>query len=161
MMLIHLIELKQDEAVEVEHEYDPRKLDLEFVDLKYLDQVRLNGMVEKGADTLSFRGRLKSDVEHLCGRCLKTVKDHVDKPFQLYYDIKDKMVIETTDDLREVLIMDHPITFICQENCRGLCFNCGANLNEGRCQCQSSALNSSKSLATLKEVWEKKHGGKK
>lgn len=161
-MQLLLTQYKQDELVPVKCDYDPKVLDLEFVDLKYLDQVHLKGTVEKGVDTLSFRGRLESDVEHLCGRCLKTVKAHVSKPFQLYYEIKDKVTVETTDDLREILIIDHPITYVCSENCKGLCPRCGINLNESSCSCKSLPEPSQKkSLSGLKEAWEKKYGGQK
>jgi uncharacterized protein len=42
-------------------------------------------------------------------------------------------------DLREVVqeqvIMAMPLRPLCDEACRGLCQNCGADLNEGSCAC--------------------------
>ena len=119
----------------VQEVYDPKGLDLEFVDLIYKDQVALNGTVEKFRDTLTFRGHLTTGVEHTCARCLKPVPEPVDHPFNLIYDIRGKEEIDTTEDIREMLILDHPIRFLCSENCKGLCAVCGANLNEGLCTC--------------------------
>jgi len=121
----------------VHEEYDPKQLDLEFVDLIYLERVILDGMVEKFRDTLTFRGHLTSRVEHTCARCLKAVEERCDRPFELVYDVRGKEEVDTLDDLREVLILDHPIQFLCKEKCPGLCPRCGADLNEGVCRCSS------------------------
>lgn len=38
----------------------------------------------------------------------------------------------------EVLIMSLPAAVLCREDCKGLCPQCGANLNEGDCACHLS-----------------------
>lgn len=121
----------------VHAEYDAKQLDLEFVDLTYLKQIVLEGTVEKLRDTLTFRGHLRSQVEHICGRCLKAVAEDVDYPFEMIYDIRGKEEVDTLDDLREILLLDHPIRFLCQETCQGLCSRCGSDLNLGPCSCLS------------------------
>lgn len=155
-MKIRLADYKEGVAVAVRQEYDPKDLDLEFVDLRYSGPLELEGTVEKGADTVVFRGRLTSAIEHICGRCLQPTQDRIDEPFELYYEIKGEEVIETTDDLREALILDHPISFVCHENCKGLCAQCGANLNEVRCQCAPKPVAPSSAFVQLKQLWEKK-----
>lgn len=119
----------------VHEEYNPKDLDLEFVDLTYSSGLSLDGTVEKYLNTLTFRGQLTSQVKHVCARCLKQVEDSVDCPFELVYDIKGKEEVDTLEDLREILILDHPIRFLCREDCLGLCPRCGADLNEGPCSC--------------------------
>ena len=37
--------------------------------------------------------------------------------------------------LREVMLLELPIQFVCRDNCAGLCDQCGANLNLGPCGC--------------------------
>ncbi|MCK4236882.1 MAG: DUF177 domain-containing protein, partial [Candidatus Krumholzibacteria bacterium] len=37
--------------------------------------------------------------------------------------------------VREAVILELPMKFLCSENCKGLCSRCGANLNEGDCGC--------------------------
>lgn len=160
-MKIYLNDYQEGVLSEVAGEYDPDQLDLEFIDLKYLEPVHMTGTVEKGPETLTFEGRLQTEVEHLCGRCLKTVEDKIDKSFQFYYEIKNQTMLETTHDLREILIIDHPITYLCREDCRGLCPQCGTDLNASACSCkmQTAAIRS-KPFTSLKEAWERKHGGK-
>ena len=134
-MKIFIRRLQEGVPKPVHEEYDPKGLDLEFVDLTYAEPVVLNGTVEKFRDTLTFRGNLTSRVEHTCARCLKVVPEPVDHPFQVVYDIQGKEEMDTTEDMREMLILDHPIRFLCNENCAGLCLGCGANRNDGPCLC--------------------------
>jgi uncharacterized protein len=130
---VHLLRDGQPRAV---HEaFDPKELDLEFVDLKYLEAVAVQGTVEKFTDTVTFQGKMTSRVEHLCGRCLKAVEEKFDQPFELVYDVKGKEELETLEDLREILILEHPIRYLCREDCMGFCSRCGVNLNDAPCAC--------------------------
>ncbi len=134
-MKIQVRLLREEESRTVHETYDPKALDLEFVDLKYSDSVVLDGTVEKFQDTVTFRGRLGSRVQHICARCLKEIEEKVDQPFELMYDVKGKEEVETLEDLREILILEHPIKFLCREECLGFCPQCGTNLNESPCSC--------------------------
>lgn len=134
-MKISLAFLQDGVPKEVHEEYNPKALDLEFVDLAYLENVVLDATLEKTGDTLTFRGQLKSKVEHVCARCLKQVAEPVEHPFEVVYEIAGKREVDTLDDLREMLILDHPIRFLCREDCLGLCPQCGADLNNKTCSC--------------------------
>jgi uncharacterized protein len=72
-----------------------------------------------------------------CARCVELVQFPIDKHFQLYYTVTETAeFIDLTDDIREEVILDLPIKLLCQENCKGLCPNCGANRNKEKCQCK-------------------------
>lgn len=156
-MQIRLAEYTEGVAVAVSGTYESKGLDLEFVDLHYTAPIVLEGTVERGPDTVSFRGTLKSTIEQICGRCLKKVEGPVQETFSFYYEIQDKDVIETIDDLREVLILDHGAVYLCSEDCRGLCPQCGSDLNETGCGC--SKLPHSGALGSIKEFWKPKKKG--
>ena len=36
--------------------------------------------------------------------------------------------------------MELPISFICKDDCEGLCHKCGKNLNEGTCDCEDDDI---------------------
>lgn len=119
----------------VHEKYNAKDLDLEFVDLVYLEDVVMDGTIEKFMDTVAFKGQLKSHVERTCARCLKQIDENICQPFEVIYEIQGKEEIDTVDDLREMLILEHPIRFLCRENCAGLCPRCGADRNNGPCSC--------------------------
>lgn len=155
-MKIHLADYKEGVITDVREEYNPSQLDMEFVDLHYSKPLKMQGTVEKGLDTLTFRGHLTSETELVCGRCLKKESQSVDKPFEFFYEIKGIEDLDTTDDIRETLILEHSITHLCQENCRGLCPKCGTNLNETTCKCKPGETPLTGSLSDLKKIWSKR-----
>lgn len=159
-MKIFLATLKEGVPVPVQAEYNASELDLEFVDLKYTCPLKLEGSVEKGPDVLTFQGCLTSEVKHICGRCLKEVNEPFQEPFNLYYETQGKDEIDTLEDLREVLILNHGIAYLCKEDCLGICPQCGTNRNENPCQCEEKTI-SNKVFSSLKKLWQKSKEDKK
>ncbi len=46
--------------------------------------------------------------------------------------------IDLFELLAEEALLHQPITYLCQEDCRGLCPQCGINLNQASCRCHES-----------------------
>lgn len=153
-MKICLDGLKEGELVEIREQYDPKLLDIEFVDLTYNQPLVVEGTIEKGKDTLFFRGHLKSQIRRTCGRCLKTTDERFEKIFELIYETAGREYIEPLDDLREILILDHPMNYICNDNCLGICPQCGKDMNVETCSCQTKKQLSS--LAHLREIMNRR-----
>ena len=61
------------------------------------------------------------------------------------------------DVVKEQVLLALPLKVICQSDCRGLCPNCGANLNHEECRCETHATDPRLApLARLKQDWLKK-----
>jgi hypothetical protein len=60
--------------------------------------------------------------------------------------------------LREQVLLALPMKVICRSDCRGLCPNCGANLNHEECRCETHSQQTRDwlRLARLKQDWLKK-----
>jgi len=106
-----------------------------------------HGEVVNTAGLLNLRGELKAEMTCVCDRC-GTAFDRekvlsLDVP--LAADVEDEVspevfVIEGDGiDLDEILetcfILDMDTKCLCKEDCKGLCPDCGKNLNEGPCNC--------------------------
>ncbi|MBI3317116.1 MAG: DUF177 domain-containing protein [Candidatus Omnitrophica bacterium] len=150
-MIIKPFDLKDGAPIAVAETYNPKQLDLEFVDLEYTQPLHMEGRVEKSFNTVSFRGKLASEIIKTCGRCLALTKQKIQLPFDLYYEIKDKAEIDTLDDLREVMLLEHPLSYVCKASCRGLCPTCGINLNESSCNCPQAKSPSMGSIRMIKK----------
>ncbi len=156
-MKIVLTEYKEGVPKQVEEKYDAKTLDLEFVDLRYLKPLEMHGTVEKGHDTVTFKGQLSSEVETTCGRCLATIKKTMKKEFDLYFETTGVEVIDATEDLREVLLLEHQPAYLCRENCKGLCPQCGENRNEKLCKCETkTGKTENKAFSALKNLLKNK-----
>jgi uncharacterized protein len=110
----------------------------------------------KDKDQFRLAGRVKTTLEMPCGRCLEPLQVPVDAPFDLRYrprapqqadadreiqedDFSSAYYDDDTIDLGQLMseqfYLALPMKPLCQDDCRGLCPQCGANLNRGTCAC--------------------------
>lgn len=136
-MILKVGLFKEGIVERLETAYDPHRLDLEFIDLHYLSNVRLEGLAERIKQTVTFRGTLTSRIEQICARCLEPIERDLLAPFDLSYDVHGQETIDVTDDLRDFLLLERPDRFLCDMSCRGICPNCGVKLNRETCLCKT------------------------
>ncbi len=48
--------------------------------------------------------------------------------------------INIKDDVRDYALLAIPMKKLCNEDCKGLCYRCGKNLNEGACECNENEI---------------------
>jgi len=149
-MKINAHDLDEGEAIEVDHTYDPAGEEFDFIDLHYVQPILLTATIQKEAHCLFIKGTVRTTVERTCSRCLAVAKQDVMYPLSLSIDYHDEAVVDITDDVRELLIFDHPMKFVCSENCKGLCPWCGKNKNLDACDCE--ARHRGGAFADLKKI---------
>jgi uncharacterized protein len=107
---------------------------------------------------IRLRGRLAAGLELQCARCLDPVKQDVKREFELLYRPlgvdagRDEISVTDAeaeigyyqgegilleDVLREQVLLALPMRITCREDCKGLCPQCGKNLNQERCSCNA------------------------
>jgi uncharacterized protein len=146
-------------------EEDPN---LEFSDAALTGSVRL----EKHGQDILVRGRLQGNVGLTCSRCLESFPMPMETEFDLLLvpgpeimspdgeelsaadldlDYYTGEVVDLESILREQVILMLPLKALCTEVCKGLCTQCGANLNRETCTCKDEKVNSPfAALAKLK-----------
>jgi len=60
----------------------------------------------------------------------------------LIYLPVDADKIKLDNELRDYAILSIPMKKLCNEDCKGLCYKCGKNLNNGSCDCESAEIDS-------------------
>ena len=88
---------------------------------------------------LVVRGTLSVDLNLKCTRCTEFFSTTVtDSDFlRAYTASKDIDSVDITEDLREDILLNITDFPICSEECKGLCAQCGADLNKGSCDCEA------------------------
>jgi uncharacterized protein len=90
-------------------------------------------MVNNG---ILLNGSVKIELRARCGRCLKEFPyELVNDSICHFYEGPGGAELDITDDIREDALILLPQNFTCSEDCRGLCPNCGRDLNEETCAC--------------------------
>ena len=54
--------------------------------------------------------------------------------------IDTRQMLDLSDVLRQYLLTDEPLKTLCRSDCRGLCPECGADLNTEKCKCDGPAI---------------------
>ena len=93
------------------------------------------------SESLIVRGSVWSEVSFSCSRCgvffPMTVKDGA---FLRALDAHDRGTsVDLTPEIRESIILGFPTYPLCSATCKGLCSQCGTNLNAGTCDCRAPA----------------------
>lgn len=126
--------------------------------------------VKKRSGGFEISGRLQGAAATICGRCLDKFNEDISHTFSydcLPHDAiveeKEELTSDTLDIcyytggeiditalVHEQVALALPMRPLCREDCRGLCPECGANLNKGDCGCQKGTVDIR--LAALKNL---------
>lgn len=97
-------------------------------------------------------GQLHSQIEGECARCLEATQLPISIPLDdLYYyppntappgefAVGEDCFVDLGPLVRQVSLLEIPMQPFCKPDCKGLCAECGQNLNEGSCDCAQDDL---------------------
>ncbi|MFW5999198.1 MAG: YceD family protein [Halanaerobiaceae bacterium] len=106
-------------------------------------------------DVFVLTGELWGKLVLSCSRCLekfnRDFKVHIDEELRKE-DIEDLKKVRVTELLQKNIFLSIPIKHLCREECKGLCPECGQNLNEGECDCEPGSVDPR--LASLKDYFD-------
>jgi uncharacterized protein len=170
-MLLVLTRIPAD-GLKFEHQYKADELDLSQFEFSLPQPPRVTGRVTNIAQELRVQGSLQATLSAECDRCLEPVTLPVANDFDLYYLPADAQADKSGEtellerdldfsfyeneriDLDELVLeqleLSLPIRILCQEDCKGLCAQCGTNLNVESCDCPPPLDPRWQALAELK-----------
>jgi DUF177 domain-containing protein len=183
MMHIHVEQIPAD-GLDFRFEESPQEFPVlaEMInrgECEFLAPIKTSLRAVRIADRVEVEGDVRSVVGLPCARCLKVFETALTSRFALTYtnrleememaadqdevELRPEEInriyfqgetINLQDAIQEQVIMAFPIRALCSEGCRGLCPQCGADLNEGDCGC-SRRLSDSR-FASLKNFRPRK-----
>ena len=86
---------------------------------------------------LVVQGRLSVELAVTCGRCAEIYSTNLTiSDFLRAFEIQaGQEAVDLTGDIREEVLLNLPHYPVCASDCKGLCPQCGRNLNDGPCGC--------------------------
>lgn len=150
-----IIELKQifdlvDESQSFEYDYDLSEYEL-FDDKPFISPVHIKGEVANRAGIVVLSYTVDFTMNLHCDRCLDSFQQIFHNSFEqilvteLNTDNDEYIVIEDYRlDLDELCLSDIllslPTKLLCSDECKGLCSQCGVNLNHTSCLCKKTNI---------------------
>lgn len=123
-----------------------------------------NAKVTRLLRDLLVQGQVEAQVLVECSRCLdefwtlvegkleeqfqpimdvetgRPVRRETDEDDDTAFEISANHEMDLTEPVRQSLIVALPLKPLCRDDCKGLCSQCGANLNEGVCDCETETV---------------------
>ena len=146
-MFLDLRELKRSGKEQKEYffQYEPQGDLVDIPQVELLAPVDIQGeIVLTGAHSAYVSGTVKFTLQGECTRCLKPTT-------QTYLAKFDEQVEQGNEDgyplindrvdlakiVEDAILINLPLNFLCDEDCKGICPNCVMNLNDGECECNN------------------------
>lgn len=142
-----------------------REVEINYPAVK-LDELLLQPLTgqfhaSRTAQGIYVEGVLFSRLPAICARCNEPFMQEIEIELDDHYYMPQvapagEMIIADTGLLdlgplvRELSVIAMPIQTFCRPDCKGLCIECGANLNEGPCGCDADDIDPR--LAILKKL---------
>ncbi|MFA7254832.1 MAG: DUF177 domain-containing protein [Candidatus Omnitrophota bacterium] len=158
-MKLILSEFEEGISVPVEGSYDAKTIEVEFPDMLYTAPILLKGEAEKSPGMLRLQGTLTTAVKRICGKCLKEKNEELSFPVDWIFDLSGKDEIEPLENVRELLIVEHPLVHLCKASCKGLCPQCGVDRNEVACNCKENGYHASPVIIKKEKSKKERHHG--
>lgn len=158
-MIIELEELEKNPGKVLEFTFEEKFAPFEYKGEKvdFSEEVFVEGGAVKLKEGFMVWGEATTTLKLHCSRCLESFglplkvefeveyrrgEEHIDSKerslneddFRISYFTGENIDIE--EDIKQFIILSIPMKPLCKEDCKGLCPNCGKNLNEGDCGCQ-------------------------
>lgn len=136
---------------------------------RYITEVELS----KYQDQVILQSETKINAEMVCDRCDEVFRRVIKSEYKIVYLLRgveeendavdinylnpDTDKIDIKDDVRDYALLAIPLKKLCSEDCKGLCYKCGKNLNEGDCKCSEDEIDDRwKPLLKIKNTIDKK-----
>ena len=130
------------------------------------EPVKAEGTVRNTAGVLVMKGLITTCIHGICDRCATDFDREVEIPIDAVLvtelaneENEDEWVFpleantaDLEDIVRTIFVLNMDSKLLCKEDCKGLCFRCGKNLNDGPCGCQKEL---DPRFAALKQLLDK------
>lgn len=113
--------------------------------------VDVNGMVTKSGNRYVVKAQATAKVKLLCDRCLEEFKCPIQADIYQRYSSDpnedDEEIypitgfeIDLEDVITEAVVLNVPMKWLHDEDCKGICKVCGVNLNKHSCHCDDANI---------------------
>jgi uncharacterized protein len=138
------------------HVYQPEELGPVDERVELTQPAEVKGTVKLAGNEVFVNGHLETRAQLECDRCLKPIELPVSADFALEYisgaDYESSSVVALSEEelsvsvfdgesidvdeiVKEQILLAVPARTLCRDDCKGICPECGIDLNTGQCNC--------------------------
>lgn len=156
MMKINILQAKKEIGSQETFEFvtSAGVLDLEGEGPWTGSEIKVEGDLTNNGRILKIKGVIHATANYQCSYCLEDFTTKMEIPFSEDYQEGSSEEVDEEADLayyngdeidiadliRESVILAEPLKVVCSKSCRGLCPQCGTNLNLTKCSCNDNVI---------------------
>ena len=152
------------------------QLEIDQADLSVNVGTTIRGSLARLGDDFYLNANVKTDVVSICSRCLVKFSYPIDCNFKSHFvpsddsyissgevelhlsdidtEVYENKQIDLSQSVRDGILLAVPVVCLCKEDCKGICFQCGKNLNHSNCKCINESFVDPR-LEVLKDIKNK------
>lgn len=138
-----------------EKEYNITLTDIEIIlpegKLEFAEAVEFNFNLQLVNEVITIKGVIDTEIMLQCSRCVEKfsydMKIDVFEEFTINPELRDEDItlirnekIDISSIVSDNVLINLPMAPICMEECKGLCHECGINLNKEKCDCHGDEI---------------------
>lgn len=138
-MKISIDRIKKEKKVEVSYQ------DTQFENSSLREHttggLNVNVILSLAGETgVMIKGDISGEFSLECDRCCTRFSQHkkilIDEVFEIEEKEISSRMIDLDTRIHDIVLTSFPMKILCNENCKGICSGCGANLNKEECKCK-------------------------
>ena len=138
-----------------DYEFEGEIAEIGLID-PYIGKYDTNVELSKFQDQVILNCETNIKATMICDRCSENYEQVIKSEYKMVYLLRgteeenesvdivylneDAEKINIKDDVRDYALLAIPMKKLCNEDCKGLCYRCGKNFNEGACECNQNEI---------------------
>jgi len=152
------------------------QLEIDQAGLSVNVDTTIRGSLARLGDDFYLNANLRTDVVSSCSRCLVKFSYPIDCNFKSHFvpsdgryvspgevelhssdidtEVYENKQIDLSQSVRDGILLSVPVVCLCKDDCKGICSQCGKNLNYSNCKCINESFVDPR-LEVLKDIKNK------
>lgn len=155
-MIVDVSNILKEVGAKVDVDCDIDFVKTEFLggEYKFTSPVTVKGVIKNNGESLTFIAECASTFNTQCARCGRDIEvgmsfvideNLMQSDGEIESEDTDTVffedgIVEIDDIVLNSFFMNENGKHLCSDNCKGLCPECGCNLNDGHCDCNNEEI---------------------
>lgn len=150
-LVFNVKDLRHEDFKEYQTLVPSEPLGLTYEEAKFINPLSCTvGLFPQGGDSIYVTIDVDTTVLVECRRCINPFEVDITTTLDLLFSMGDASsepdedderyydgeILDVSEDVRRALVLEIPTWSLCSETCKGLCPECGTNLNTTECTCE-------------------------
>ena len=125
------------EGLDVDRSIPKEEIGLSAQEADIRSLLNIKAHLQKVDNFIVADARIKAEIGYACARCLEELSSLEERSYKFDFELDPTSeTIDLGEEIRQEIILANPARVLCCKDCKGICPECGMNLNKEKCKCK-------------------------